>query len=66
MTWLQLRQLISEMSEEHQNEDVTVYLEAEDEFVGVFSDDLGQSVDGDVADGVLDSGHSYLVVSDVS
>ena len=66
MTWLQLRQLISEMPEEHQNDDVTVYLEAEDEFVGVFSDDLGQSVDGDVADGVIGPGEHYLVISDIS
>lgn len=66
MTWRQLEQLIKEMSEEHKDDNVTVYLEAEDYFVGIFSDELGQSADGDAADGVLDPGHHYLTVSDVS
>ncbi len=66
MTWRQLQKLISELPEEHKDDHVTLYMEAEDDFVAVFSDELGQSVDGDRADGILDPGHSYLTLSDVS
>jgi len=69
MTYRQLGQQCKEIPEEHKDDDVTIYIEVEDEFYEVFSDTLAYSVDveeDNVASGILDDGHPYLVLSDIN
>jgi len=63
MTFRQLAQQIALMPEVRKDDNVSVYLEANDEFYGIFSDHL--AVAGEANRGVLDEGHRYLVVSDI-
>ena len=72
MTYRQLEQQCKEIPEGHKDDDVTIYIEVEDEFYKVFSDTLAycsedtDDNDNDVAGGILDGGHPYLILSDVS
>lgn len=58
MKYRDLLRILSDAGSGVLDQDVTIM--GDDEFFAV--QDIGWSCDGDVADGVLDAGHLYLVV----
>lgn len=58
LTWNDIQTRILEMSYEELSQDATIQI-ASEEFIAVQG--WGKSKDGDSADGILDSGHLYLI-----
>lgn len=61
MTWRQLKEILSQMTENHLDDNVTIFVT--NEFFPVLKMAQVNSDDDQDAGGVLDIGHSYLVVT---